>query len=114
MKKNLIIAAGAVLVAAAVSAFVYVNNEEKGSASLLKANAEALAADEIQRDDLYQRIGEKCEIRADAGVKLNIWGSNIEFKSGGTVSFDGAVRCVWPGSELCEPVNCVDLYEVIF
>ena len=28
MKKNLIIAAGAVLVAAAVSAFVYVNNEE--------------------------------------------------------------------------------------
>ena len=43
MKKNLIIAAGAVLVAAAVSAFVYVNNKESNSTSLLKANAEALA-----------------------------------------------------------------------
>lgn len=46
MKKNLIIAAGAVLVAAAVSAFVYVNNEEKSSPALLKANTEALTNDE--------------------------------------------------------------------
>ena len=46
MKKNLIVAAGAMLVAAAVSTFVYVNNEKEGQTSFFKANVEALANDE--------------------------------------------------------------------
>ena len=71
MKKNLIIAAGAVLMAAAVSAFVYVNNKESNSTSLLKANAEALAAEETGGLDAnYKRKEEKCTITAGAGAKI--------------------------------------------
>lgn len=43
MKKKIIFAAGAVLVAAAVSAFVYVNNEKSSMSDLFNANVEALA-----------------------------------------------------------------------
>ena len=46
MKKTVILAAGAVPVAAAVSAFVYVNNEKEGQTSFFKANVEALANEE--------------------------------------------------------------------
>ena len=47
MKKNMILAVGAVLVAAAFSAFVYVNNEKNSMSDLFNANVEALAEAEI-------------------------------------------------------------------
>ena len=46
MKRYFILAAGAVLVAAAVSAFVYVNNEKNESMAFFKANVEVLAKEE--------------------------------------------------------------------
>ena len=52
MKKNMILAAGAVLVAAAVSAFVYVNNERNSMSDLFNTNVEALTRYEIIVGDL--------------------------------------------------------------
>ena len=46
MKRKMILAAGAVLAAAAVSAFVYVNNERNSMSDLFNANVEALARNE--------------------------------------------------------------------
>ena len=46
MKKNILLAAGAVLLAAAVSAFVYVKNENNSMNELFNANVEALARGE--------------------------------------------------------------------
>ncbi len=46
MKKRMFLAAGAVLVAAAVSAFVYVKNENNSMNELFNANVEALANNE--------------------------------------------------------------------
>lgn len=46
MKRSLVLAAGAVLVAAAVSAFVYVNNGRNSMDDLFNANVEALARNE--------------------------------------------------------------------
>ena len=52
MKKNIILAAGAVLVAAAVSAFVYVNSGRNTMDDLFNTNVEALARYEIIVGDL--------------------------------------------------------------
>ncbi len=46
MKRNILLAAGAMLVAAAVSAFVYVKNERNSMDELFNANVEALAEGE--------------------------------------------------------------------
>ncbi len=46
MKKNILLAAGSVLVAAAVSVFVYVKNENSSMDELFNANVEALANNE--------------------------------------------------------------------
>ncbi len=46
MKKNIFLAAGAVLVAAAVSVFVCVSNEQNSMDELFNANVEALANNE--------------------------------------------------------------------
>ena len=47
MKKTFLLAAGAALLAAAVSAFVYVKNENNAMNNLFEANVEALARGEI-------------------------------------------------------------------
>ena len=47
MKKTFLLAAGAVLLTAAVSTFVYVNNESNSMDELFDANVEALTQDEI-------------------------------------------------------------------
>ena len=47
MKKTILLAAGAVLLAAAVSAFVYVKNENNSMDELFEANVEALTNGEI-------------------------------------------------------------------
>ncbi len=47
MKKMILLAAGAVLLAASVSIFVYVNNENNTMGELFDANVEALTQDEI-------------------------------------------------------------------
>lgn len=46
MKKRMLLAAGAVLVAASVSAFVYVKNGSSSMDGLFNANVEALAGNE--------------------------------------------------------------------
>ena len=46
MKKTILLAAGAVLLAAAVSAFVYVKNENNSMDELFEANVEALTRNE--------------------------------------------------------------------
>ena len=46
MKKHILLAAGAVLVVAAVSVFVYVKNERNSMDELFNANVEALAQQE--------------------------------------------------------------------
>ena len=56
MKKNMILAAGAVLVAAAVSAFVYVNNGKNSMSDLFNANVEALASGEIGEIPCLQAV----------------------------------------------------------
>ena len=69
MKKKIFLAAGAVLVAAAVSVFVCVNNERNSMDELFNANVEALADDEIivgplcmqARDRLCYSLGEYFE-----------------------------------------------------
>ncbi len=47
MKKKLLLAAGAVLLASAVSAFIYVNKESNQMDELFNANVEALTEGEI-------------------------------------------------------------------
>ena len=46
MKRSLVLVAGAVLAAAAVSAFVYMNNERNSMSDLFNANVEALTQNE--------------------------------------------------------------------
>ena len=55
MKKRMLLAAGAVLVAASVSAFVYVKNESSSMDGLFNANVEALADGEVITD-VYMHI----------------------------------------------------------
>lgn len=52
MKRSLVLAAGAVLVAAAVSAFVYVSCGRNFMDDLFNANVEALASQETGYEDL--------------------------------------------------------------
>ena len=55
MKKKIFLAAGAVLVAAAVSVFVCVNNERNSMDELFNANVEALADDESSNSQACDR-----------------------------------------------------------
>ena len=103
-------------VAAAVSAFVYVNNKESNSTSLLKANAEALAAEETGKlDTSYKNISQQCVIKVGANAEVRIFGLGILKADGeGCIYFDGKTICEANGIQTCTPRDCKDLYEVIF
>ena len=102
--------------AAAVSAFAYVNNKENNSASLLKANAEALAAEEEGKlDTSYKDIPQQCMIRVGANAEIRVFGMGILKADGeGRIYFDGKTICEANGVQTCTPRDCVDVYEVIF
>ena len=56
MKKTILLAGEAVLLAAAVSAFVYVNNESNSMDELFEANVEALTRNEGIGTKCYKNI----------------------------------------------------------
>ena len=62
MKKNMILAVGAVLVAAAFSAFVYVNNEKNSIDDLFNANVEVLARNETDSGTCCEDYNSSCEL----------------------------------------------------
>ena len=103
-------------VAVAVSTFVYVNYKESNSTSLLKANAEALAADETDKlDTNYKNIHQQCKIRVGANAEVKIFGLGILKADGeGYIYFDGQTICEANGMQTCTPRDCIDVYEVIF
>ncbi len=79
MKKKLLLAAGAVLLASAVSAFIYVNKESNPMDELFNANVEALTGSESSQGGCATRICGKCHIEETAWpfYKCN-WSGNPE------------------------------------
>lgn len=78
MKKRMLLAAGAVLVAATVSAFVYVKNESSSMDGLFNANVEALAGNESgtgctgpKKENLAGHIFCRCENTASCRDMYN-------------------------------------------
>ena len=72
MKRKLLLAAGAMLAAAAVSAFVYVNNEKNSMSDLFNANVEALTNSESDyEDNIWYRYD-----RPDGGFNCTKGGSS--------------------------------------
>lgn len=97
--------------AAAVSAFAYVNNKENNSASLLKANAEEGG----KLVTSYKDIPQQCMIRVGANAEIRVFGMGILKADGeGRIYFDGKTICEANGVQTCTPRDCVDVYEVIF
>ncbi len=75
MKRNILLAAGAVLVAATVSAFVYVKNESNSMDELFDANVEALTRSESGG------FGPMCSQTGNSGEHFIKLCSNCEGKS---------------------------------
>lgn len=76
MKRSLVLAAGAVLVAAAVSAFVYVNNGRNSMDDLFNANVEALASQESDSDCTGPKYNKTCRCKLGYGPCQDIYGCN--------------------------------------
>lgn len=92
-----------------------IHKEEKLS-SLLLMNVEALAGDNPEKVDCsFDREEGKCEIFVGAKGEVRIGGASIiKADANGYVKFDGKVVCSKPGNKSCTPIECKDLYEVIF
>ena len=58
---------------------------------------------------------ETCDIYVGVKGKLKVFGIGILYADGdGWIKFSGKVVCEADGNLTCRPVECVDLYEVIF
>lgn len=114
-KKLFVLAAGASLLSAAVFTSVYVNNSRSSMNDLLSANVEVLAQNESLDTNYKRDDTQKCVITVGANSSVEIFGLGI-FKADGNgeISFSGKVICSAGGSQTCKPVECVDLYRVIF
>ena len=96
MKKKIIFAVGAVLVAAAVSAFVYVNNGRNSMDDLFNANVEALARNESGGCGHCYNGGPgstSCSISAGVDVGLGI-SAGCSVSCGGGYYSCCSLRCI--------------------
>lgn len=80
------------------------------------ANIEALSEDEnIDTNSWYCRQTDVCRMNIGVGGKIMLFGGTIiNANSQGVVTIDGVVICSRGGSDMCKPIECKDLYEVIF
>lgn len=82
--------------------------------SLAKANVEAITENETL-DCSYNRDESSCEIYVGVGGQVKVFNKGvISAGADGMVVFPGKVVCSSGGSYTCRPVECVDIYEVIF
>lgn len=92
-----------------------ISNREK-SYTLSFKNVEALANSGTEKVDCsYSRRTPKCEIFIGAKGSIEIAGIGV-LKAGadGYIKFDGQVICSANGTESCRPVECADIYKIIF
>lgn len=92
-----------------------ISNREK-SYTLSFKNVEALANSGTEKVDCsYSRRTPQCEIFIGAKGSIEVAGIGV-LKAGadGYIKFDGQVICSANGTESCRPVECADIYEIIF
>ena len=84
-------------------------NQENENVRLITGNIEALAEEEGGLDCNYNRHPSQCEIYVGAKGKVKLLGGSI-ISAGvdGYVRFDGQVAFA------CTPIECKELYEIIF
>ena len=90
-------------------------NQENENVRLITGNIEALAEEEGGLDCNYNRHPSQCEIYVGAKGKVKLLGGSI-ISAGvdGYVRFDGQVACSRGGDFDCTPIECKELYEIIF
>ena len=90
-------------------------NQENENVRLITGNIEALAEEEGGLDCNYNRHPSQCEIYVGAKGKVKLLGGSI-ISAGvdGYVRFDGQVACSRGGDFACTPIECKELYEIIF
>lgn len=114
MKKKLIIVCSVALTIV-IASFVICAATKKSDDSIFAANVEALSDGENSLDTRYIREESTCSIHVGVGAKVKIFGLGIlKPDVDGNITFDGHVVCGAGGTQSCSPVECRDLYEVIF
>lgn len=113
MKKKLIFAAGAMVIAAAVSAAFCLNFGQTRHDDLFEQNLDALARGENESGE-YKKEPFSCSIYVGANGKIKIGGLEIHAGADGYISIDGGVSCAGGGSYMCKMVECTDVYQSIF
>lgn len=112
MKKIIIFA----LVSIVASVCVFKISSQKEIYSLSFKNVEALARSGDDKVDCsYTRRTPKCEVFVGAKGEIRVAGIGI-LKAGadGYIKFDGQVICGANGTESCRPIECADIYQIIF
>lgn len=111
MKKIIVFAF--IILTAAISV-LKISNQEKTHTLSFK-NVEALANSREKVDCSYSRRTPQCEIFIGAKGSIKVAGVGI-LKAGadGYIKFDGQVICSANGTESCRPVECADIYKIIF
>ena len=115
MKKLIISAICLLAFAAGVSSYAYYHSHQiVAKNSLAQANVEAITENGTL-DCSYNRDESSCEIYVGVGGQVKVFNKGvISAGADGMVVFPGKVVCSSGGSYTCRPVECVDIYEVIF
>ena len=106
-----------VLAGATIATYTSVTKSQKEMSDLTKQNLEALVQStrEGGLDCNYSREESKCSIYIGANGRIKLFGVGIiKADANGWVNFDGKVVCHSGGNATCRPIECVDLYQVIF
>jgi hypothetical protein len=105
------------LIASAVMGYEF-NPSIDDFSDVVKANVAALSDDEPGSNGVntaYLRNDSDCVFHVGAGVSINVFGIGV-LTAGpdGNLSIPGKVICMAGGNMTCKPVECIDIYAVLF
>ena len=101
----------------AFATYTVATKSQKEISNLTKQNLEALVQStrEGGLDCNYSREESKCSIYIGANGRIKLLGVGIiKADANGWVNFDVKVVCHSGVNATCRPIECVDLYQVIF
>ena len=108
MKKKVLFAAGAMIIAAVLSVAVCHDTRD----SFFEANVEALASTENFQTEYVREEG-TCKMQVSGSVKLKLKQAGFVVSGDGTITLEGKVICHSGGNSSCTPIECKDLLETI-
>jgi len=93
----------------------YASRSYTAKSKLVMENVEALTSSDETYFGVKTRVDTSCTIHVGAKGRIKLFnGTVLSSDANGNITLDGKVICRGRGDVMCRPIDCSELYSIIF